>query len=276
MVDPEVWNDVPNQKVLEAVGAADKSEDRDSDGKAEIREKNQIFVLLLVQRAAWQEVVDAAVAILLADTLALWLLLVVVVASHVSEKVHWPANELLADEHGGGVDWRLLEQLVHLVQNVAHAGGVLLASTGNEDHVTLHVASGLVVLAVADFPAEVWHQKGGMAEPTNSVVEHLARREGLVATFVGQHPETRAKATLSEGVEGPQGGSERIRRHVLGRAVRVEEVEGASEESDVPSNVAQSSETRPLVAMLGNGVADVIDGVIWQLKFVAICVHKLS
>ena len=32
------------------------------------------------------------------------------------------------------------------------ASGILLASLGNEDHVALHVASGLVVLSVGDLP----------------------------------------------------------------------------------------------------------------------------
>lgn len=116
MVHPQVWNNVPYQEVLEAIRAADKSEDRHSDRKTEVGQEDEVLVLLLVQWAAWQEVVNTTITILSADTLAFRLLLMVVVASDVLEQVQWPARELLPNKMGRSEDWSLLEQLVHLVE----------------------------------------------------------------------------------------------------------------------------------------------------------------
>lgn len=204
VVDPEVWDDVPHEQVREPVLVSDKSKDRGCDGKTEVGQEDQVLVLLLVKRTAGQEVVDAAIAVLLADTLALRLLGVVVVASHVLKEVHWPSTKLLNQERNGSVDWSLLHQLVHLVQKSTSASGVLLTGAWEEDHVALHVSGGLVVLSVADLPAEVWHQESGMAEPSHGVVQSLAGRERLVPAFVSQHPQTRSEKSLKDGVTGPQ------------------------------------------------------------------------
>lgn len=85
---------------------------------------------------------------------------------------------------------------------------MLITSAWQEDHVALHVASGLVVLAVADFPGEVWDKESRVAKPTNGVVQGLALRERLVSTLVGKHPQTGSKETLEEGVHSPESSSE--------------------------------------------------------------------
>lgn len=115
MIHPKVWDQVPDSEVVEAISAADEGEHTNSDGEAKVGKQDQVLVLLLIQRAAWVEVVDAAVAVLLADTLALWLLLVVVVAGDVPEEIHWPSEQLLSDQVTGSQDWSLLHQLVHFV-----------------------------------------------------------------------------------------------------------------------------------------------------------------
>ena len=144
-----------------------------------------MLILPLVQRALRVEVVDTAITILLTDTLAFRLLLVIVVASHVCEQIHWPASKLLPDHVGCGVDWSLFEKLVHLMQNKAEPSGLVLTSARREDHISLHMAGGFVVLAMADLPAEVWDEQSRVDNPTDGVVESLAWREGLMTTFMG-------------------------------------------------------------------------------------------
>ena len=227
MVHPEIRQDVPHQEIGPAVASPDQEEDRGGDQKAKIREKNEFLVLLLVQGTAGQEVVDATITILASCALALRLLLVVVVASHISEEVHRPAADLLGDQCGGGIDRGVLQQLVHLLEDIAHLRSMLVAGAWAEDHIPLQVAGGLVVLAMADLPAEVRDEECRMADPTDGVVERLAWRERLVTTLVCQHPQSRAEETLSEGVASPESGSEGHRRYILGCAVCVEAVEGA-------------------------------------------------
>ena len=174
VVDPEVGEDVPDEQVVEAVGLADDSESSDSKTDTEIREQDEVLVALLVQGAGGVEVVDTAKdAILLALALTLDLAVVVVVAGDVRDEVHGPSTELLDDGVEQGVDGGLFSQLGDLVDRLADTGSVYLACLGNEDHVALHVAGGLVVLAVGDLPREVWDEKGGVAEPADGVIDHL-------------------------------------------------------------------------------------------------------
>lgn len=210
MVHPKVWHDVPYKEVREAVSATDPSQDAGSDGQTKIGQENQVLVLPLVQGAAGQKVVDAAVAILLADTLTLRLLGVVVVTGDVGEQIHWPASDLLGKEVDRSGNRSLLHELVHFVQQESKTACLLVASSWHEDHVALHVTGSLVVLAVADLPAEVWNQKSRVAEPADGIVQSLTWREGLVSTLVCEHPEAGPKQSLDEGVSSPQSGSKRI------------------------------------------------------------------
>lgn len=276
VVDPEPGNDVPNEDSLEAVDLANESQDGESDGEAKVTEQDQLLVLALVKRAAGVEVADTtAEAVELALTLALGLLVVVAVAGDVEEQVHGPATDLLAEHVEGGVDRGLLKELVHLVHGSAGAGSEDIAGLGDEDHVALHVAGGLVVLSVADLPAEVRDEKGGVAEPADKVVQGLAVREGLVAALVGKNPETGTDKTLDDGVESPQTPTDAVRGNVLGSDKLVEEVESADQGDDVTGNVVEAGGSRTLKAVLGNGVSDVVDGVVGHLELVAVSVNQL-
>merc|ERR1712072_12325 len=263
VVHPEVREDVPHSQIPPAEVLADECENAASDQETQVRQQNQLLVLALIKRRAGQEMVHASIAILAALTFALSLTLMLVVARNVAQQVPRPADQLLANEHGSGVQWRLFHKLMHLMQDVAHSARVLLARARQEDHVTLHVASGLVVLSMADLPAEVWDQKSGVREPANGVVEGLGRREGLMTALVRQYPEAGAEEALKEGVASPQSSAEGIRRHVGRCAVGVEEVEGACHKCYIASDVAQATKTRPLKAMLGDSIADVLDRVVW-------------
>lgn len=153
VVDPEVRKKVPNEEVLEAELLVDEVESSAGKSKADVGEEDQLLVLALIQRAGGVEVVDTAEpAVTLALTLTLGLLVVVDVTSNVGDEVQRPAEELLEDHVGGSSDRGLLHQLGELVDSVANSASVNLTGLGEEDHVTLHVASGLVVLAVGDLP----------------------------------------------------------------------------------------------------------------------------
>ena len=153
VVDPEVRKKVPNEEVLEAELLVDEVESSAGKSKTDVGEEDQLLVLALIQRAGGVEVVDTAEpAVTLALTLTLGLLVVVDVTSNVGDEVQRPAEELLEDHVGGSSDRGLLHQLGELVDSVANSASVNLTGLGEEDHVTLHVASGLVVLAVGDLP----------------------------------------------------------------------------------------------------------------------------
>lgn len=115
-----------------------------------------------------------------------------------------------------------------------------------------------------------------MAEPADGVVQCLRWREGLVTTLVGEDPETGTRQTLHDGVERPETGSDGRGCDVLRRTVVVEEVEGTGELDDVASHVRQTAKTRPLEAVGWDSIANLLDGVVWDLELIAIRVQQLS
>jgi len=275
VVDPEPGNDVPNEDSLETVDLANESKNGEGDGKTKITEENQLLVLALVKRAVGKEVGNTTTeAVEPARALALGLLMVVVVASDVEEEVHGPATNLLAEHVEGGVDGGLLEKLVHLVDGSAGAGSENLASLRHEDHVALHVAGGLVVLAVADLPGEVRDEESRVAEPTNKVVQGLAVRERLVTALVGENPEAGTDETLDDGVDGPESPTNAVGGNVLGSDKFVEEVESADESDDVTGNVVEAGGSGALKAVLGNSIANVVDGVIGNGELIAVSIDQ--
>lgn len=63
---------------------------------------------------------------------------------------------------------------------------------------------------------------------------------------------------------------------MLWRDKVVEEVECGGEAGHVAEDIAHALDTITLEAVLGDGVADVLDGVIWDLKRVAVRVDQLA
>lgn len=172
VVHPEVREEVPDKHVLEAVGLAKLVENAASDEQTQVTEKNELSILGLVQRAERAEVVDAVEpAVLLPNTASLGLLFVVVVAGGVGDQVQGPAEELLANHVQSSVNRGLIGQFRNLVHQPSNAAGVNLQCLGQENHVTLHVASSFVVLSVGDLPGEVGNEQSGVADPANGVVQ---------------------------------------------------------------------------------------------------------
>ena len=81
-----------------------------------------------------------------------------------------------------------------------------------------------------------------MADPTDSVVQHLGRRESLVTTFVGQDPDTSTDHTLDDGVQSPEGNTSRHEGDILRGGIVVEEVEDGSEDGNVTENIVQAGD----------------------------------
>lgn len=277
MVDPEVGDEVPDEEVGPSEVVAEIDESRDGDGEADVAQEDQLGILSFVEGAAWVEVVHAIQeAVLLPLATALGLALVVVVASHVGQQVVGPANQLLSEKHDEGHDGGLLAELRQLVGQLAETGRPLITSLRDEDHVTLNVAGGLVVLAMRDLPAEVGYEKGRVEDPADGVVEDLGGTEGLVTALVCQHPHAGAEEALDEGVEGPEKGAGGRRGDVLGRHIGVKEVEGRAETGDVPEHIVKAGDGGALIAVLGNGISDILDGVVGHLELVSIGIDELA
>lgn len=167
MVYPEIWEEIPDEHVVESVSLAKHGKNGDGDSETNITQKNEFGIFGFVQRAGWVEVVDSSEeTILVAGSM-------LVVASHVAEEVHWPAEKLLAHRVNKSSNWSLLSQLVNFMGEFSNARSVFVTSLGNENHISVHVSSGLVVLAMGDLPGEVWHKKCGVTDPSSCIVKHL-------------------------------------------------------------------------------------------------------
>jgi len=275
VVDPEVGNKVPDKEVLEAEVLVDEVESSAGQDEAEIRQKDQLLILALVQRTGGHEVVDTTEkTVTLTLTLALGLLVVVGVAGDVGNDVKRPAEELLQDHVGSGSDGGLLHQLGELVDGVTDSASVDLTRLGKEDHIALHVTGGLVVLAVRDLPREVGDEKSRVENPTDGVVKGLGGREGLVTTLVGNDPQTGAEQALEDGVEGPKTSSNGSRGNVLGSNKVVCEGESGSEADNVAGNVVETGSSRALETVSRDSITDLLDGVVGNLELVAIGVDQ--
>ncbi len=149
VVDPQVWGKIPDSHIGETKLLAKENESSDHDSKTKIAQKNEFSVLGFEKRAGRVEMVDtSSETIDLALSTSFTLALVVIVASHVTEQVQRPAEKLLTERVDNGGDRGFFSQFINLVDELADAGSILLTSLRNEDHITLHISSRLVVLAV--------------------------------------------------------------------------------------------------------------------------------
>lgn len=106
------------------------------------------------------EVVDTSEpTILLALASTFSLVLVVVVTSNIGDQIQWPACNLLSNQVKEGRNWSLFGQLMQFISKFADSRGVFISGLWHENHITLHVASSLVVLAMRDLPRKVRHKQ---------------------------------------------------------------------------------------------------------------------
>lgn len=277
VVDPQVRKKVPDKHVVPAKLVYEEVQHSAHDCDADITQHDKMSVLVLEQRRTGVKVADTtAETVELALATALTLALVVIVAGDVGQKVVGPSDKLLADEHGQGVDGGLLGQLAHLVGQLAQAGGLLLAGAGHKDHVTLQVAGGLVMLAVGHLPGEIGHEESRVDNPSDQVIVRLGGREGAVAALVGKDPQASAEQALEECVQAPESKACRVRGDVLGCHEVVKKIEGGGEAGAVTENVPQAQEAVTLETVLGDGVTELLDGIVRDLEGVAIGVDQLA
>lgn len=160
MVHPQIRDEVPDGHVGPAESVAEVGENTESNGKTNVGKHNVLGVLLIKDGGAGVKVVDAAAeAVLPAFATALTLALMEVVASNIGEEVVGPSDKLLGNKVQQSVDGGLFAKLAELVNHSSNTGGLLLTGSRQEDHVALHVASGLVVCTVGKLPAEVGYEK---------------------------------------------------------------------------------------------------------------------
>jgi hypothetical protein len=275
VVNPEVGNKVPDGHVVETELLDEEVQSSGHQTNTDIAHDDELSILVLVQRAAGVEVVDTtAEAVLLALATTLTLALVVVVAGNVGEKVVGPADELLEDEHKQGESGGLLSKMGELVDHLAETSSLLLAGSGNKDHVTLHVAGGLVVLSVGDLPAEVGDKEGRVKNPASNVVDEARIGESTMTALMGDDPETSTEKTLKNGVDGPQTSAGGGGGDVFGSHEVVPDAESGGKEDNVAKNVGVSLESGALEAVLRDGIVDVLDGKVGNLELVAVGVEQ--
>lgn len=271
VVNPEIRGDVPDEEVGPAEVLANLIQSSADNEQTQITQHNEVRVLGIIQRAARVEVVDTTEeTILVALAAAVALTLMLVVTGDVGQEVCGPATELLIEQVERSGQRSLLSQLIQLMDHLADSGSIGLTSLGNKDHVALHMTGGLVVLAVGDFPGEVRNHQQRVADPADGVVQYLAGGERLVAALVSQNPQTSAKQTLHKGVCGPETSSYGRGGNVLRGDEVVGEVEDGGQGDHVADDIIQTGGGRPLEAVLGNGLVDISDGVVWDLEGVAI------
>ena len=174
-----------------------------------------------------------------------------------------------------GCNWSLLSQLIQLVNEFADPSRVDLASLWHKNHVLVHVTGSLVVLSVGDLPGEIRHQKCRVADPSNSIVDDLRWREGLVAALVSEDPNTCTEESLNHGVDTPEDSANWSRWDSLRRNVFVESPEGSSQAGKVAGDVRQRKEGVALEAVLWDGADDVAHGVVWDLELITVGVDQL-
>lgn len=133
-----------------------------------------------------------------------------------------------------------------------------------------------MVLAVGNLPREVWDKKSGVADPASCVVEDLRWGERLMTALVSQNPETGTKETLKDSVYSPKPSSDWGQRNVFWSDEFIEDHEGDCQTGDVPSNIAQTPQTRSLEAVFGNCTSNIVDRVIWKLELVSIRINELA
>lgn len=153
VIDPKIRDAVPDEQVEPAKVMTNGVQNGTNDQKTEIAQQDELGILGLVQRAVHVEVVDTSEpAILLPLATTFTLIFMLIMTSDIGDEIQGPTGKLLANQVQKTDDWRLLGQFVQLMGEFANLAGILLSRLGYEDHVTAHVAGGLVMLSVRDLP----------------------------------------------------------------------------------------------------------------------------
>jgi len=72
VVDPQIWEEIPDRHIRKSELPAQDRKDTDCDGETDVAQEDELRILHLVKWTGWIEVIDT------------------IVASHIGEKVHGP------------------------------------------------------------------------------------------------------------------------------------------------------------------------------------------
>jgi hypothetical protein len=127
----------------------------------------------------------------------------------------------------------------------------------HKDLITLEGASVGVMAPMTIFPREVRHHQSRVKDKPNGVINQLVITEGMVATFMGDNPNTSANTTLADPVNRPC--------NVAIRGWKEVDVSGGDvvhdgDENEVIHNIGERANKRPLKAVRWNGFLDITNG----------------
>lgn len=91
-------------------------------------------------------------AVLLALASAFALVLVLVVTCHIGDDVQWPAQELLAHHVHKSRNRCFFGHLMELMSELSNSAGIFFSCLRDENHVSFHIAGGLVMFTVRNLP----------------------------------------------------------------------------------------------------------------------------
>lgn len=112
-----------------------------------------------------------------------------------------------------------------------------------------------------------------MHEETHRPIQHFVFREGAVAAFVGEDPDSREDEALHDGVCGP-GDETEVRGREEGD-IGDGEVDEGREVEVIADDVGHGAEDGGLEAVGGNSVVDFFHGIVGELEGIAIEVEML-
>jgi len=129
------------------------------------------------------------------------------------------------------------------------------------------------MLGVADPPRMEGDEEERMHEETHRPIQHFVFREGAVAAFVGEDPDSREDEALHDGVCGP-GDETEVRGREEGD-IGDGEVDEGREVEVIADDVGHGAEDGGLEAVGGNSVVDFFHGIVGELEGIAIEVEML-
>lgn len=114
-----------------------------------------------------------------------------------------------------------------------------------------------------------------MQDEANGIVQGLRFGEGLMATFVREHPEACHDEPLNDGENAPEQAECDCRLDPRSQDV-AEKRPICRELEEVSGNISQAAASGTDKAVLGDGGPDLVDVDVWELELVAICIGQAS
>ncbi len=93
-----------------------------------------------------------------------------------------------------------------------------------------------------------------------------------MATLVSEDPKTRCEQALKECIDCPQQATSELGGNVFRSQEKVEEGEDGGEKGDIAGHIRQTARPGTLQAMSRDGVTDLLDGEVWQMELISVCI----